>query len=76
MATRATATYNCRICQASFFRGTAYANHLRVHAAPPRAGAVRTRFLGSEPYDADDYAPTRFWKTKPTAGAAPRAAVV
>ena len=71
MATRATATYNCRICQASFFRGTAYANHMRVHAAPPRAGAVRTRFLGSEPYDADDYAPHALLEDE-TDGGAPR----
>ena len=57
MATQANATYVCRLCHASFLRGTAYANHRRVHVPPPNAAVVRARFLGSEPYDAEDYAP-------------------
>ena len=50
--------YRCRRCKACFPTGAARANHVKVHDAPPApdAAATRTRFLGSEPYDAQDYA--------------------
>jgi hypothetical protein len=47
---------------------------MRVHAAPPRAGEVRTRFLGSEPYDADDYAPPALLEYETDGGALRRRA--
>ena len=44
--------YVCRHCHTTFARGTAFRNHLRVHAAP--AQAARTRFPGTELYDASE----------------------
>ena len=46
--------YTCRHCGDKFARGTAFKSHLQVHAPAPGQQA-RTRFPGSEPYDAAEY---------------------